>query len=366
MRRNLKVLETHEGDFEGSGPYHDVAVRVRNLLQCDYALVATLEADSIRIRAVAGRTDTSGDLAVDLVRKLSDLIPVVVDDSRLIAVPMTRSQRAVGLLIGYSSRPGAFKGDDLGKLVSFSQIAGEILERAATVGSTNRASNEDLLHLSRLITIGELSACFAHEVTNPLMLIRGHLRFIDETLSSDHPLRTNFDVIDRASRRVEEMAKRMLDFSRKRTALLERCDLTELISDALRFMQPYFHGQYIDVDIKLEADLPMIQVDRWHVIQVLVNLLQNAAEAMAQSHRRVLTIGAKTEGSELRLSVADTGGGISPDDLPHIFDPFFTTKGENGTGLGLYISKRVMEDHSGSISVQTGPRGTTFVISLPL
>src|SRR5436305_3342435 len=116
----------------------------------------------------------------------------------------------------------------------------------------NNFSPDELLHFSRLITIGELSACFAHEVTNPLMLIRGHVRFVEESLPADHPLRINFEVIDRASRRVEEMAKRMLDFSRKRTRRAEPCDAAEMVSDALRFVQPYLKNQYIDVQVQLD------------------------------------------------------------------------------------------------------------------
>src|SRR5215470_4445659 len=84
--------------------------------------------------------------------------------------------------------------------------------------STASVKAEELFHFSRLITMGQLSACFAHEASNPLTLIRGHLRFIDESLSADHPLRANLEVIDRASRRIEDMAKHMLDFGKKKNS----------------------------------------------------------------------------------------------------------------------------------------------------
>ena len=89
----------------------------------------------------------------------------------------------------------------------------ESIESAMISETRTSFSADELLHFSRLITIGELSASFAHEVTNPLMLIRGHLRFVEESLTEDHPLRINFEVIDRASRRIEEMAKRMSSLS---------------------------------------------------------------------------------------------------------------------------------------------------------
>lgn len=101
--------------------------------------------------------------------------------------------------------------------------------------------------MSRLITIGELTACFAHEITNPLMLIRGHLRLIEENLPEDHPISLNFEVIDRVSRRIEDMAKRLLDFSRKRKLKSERCDVNLLINESLCFVQPYLHGLNVEV-----------------------------------------------------------------------------------------------------------------------
>lgn len=237
----------------------------------------------------------------------------------------------------------------------------------AARGSTRtNFSPDELLHLSRLITIGELSACFAHEVTNPLMLIRGHVRFVEESLPADHPLRINFDVIDRASRRIEEMAKRMLDFGRKRTPRTEACEIDELISDALRFIQPYLRTEYIDIQVHLDADLPTINLDRWQMVQAVVNILQNAADAMAEAEKRVLSIASRIEGNVIRILISDTGTGIAAANVRRIFEPFFTTKGERGTGLGLFITKQVVEDHKGTITVETGSRGTTFVISLPL
>jgi hypothetical protein len=87
---------------------------------------------------------------------------------------------------------------------------------------------------------------------------------------------------------------------------------------------------------------------------------------MADLDRRVLSITARTDANQMRIVITDTGVGIPSANLPFIFNPFFTTKGERGNGLGLYITKQVIDDHNGTITVQTGERGTTFVISLPL
>jgi two-component system NtrC family sensor kinase len=227
-------------------------------------------------------------------------------------------------------------------------------------------TTQELLHFSRLITIGELSSCFAHEVTNPLTMIKGHLRFIDESLAADHPLRANFEVVERASRRIEEIARRMLDFSKKKTGGVCPCELGDLIPEALRFFEPYSRTNFIDVQLDISPDLPIIFADRGQILQVIINLLQNAADAMAESNRRVLCVRAEADRDRVRISISDIGVGIAPENLPKIFEPFFTTKGAQVTGLGLYITKQVIEEHRGEIEVQTDSCGSTFVISLPL
>jgi signal transduction histidine kinase len=365
----MSVVEPGPTAPKNAGPYQEIAAHVRALLNCDYALVAVTEKDSIRIEAIAGpEPDGTSNLAAVLIAKLRGWGPVVVDDSRLIAVPVARGDREAAVLVGYASTPGTFRTADLEKLLAYSNVAAGILARApAETGQARTNFNADeLLHFSRLITIGELSASFAHEVTNPLMLIRGHLRFVEESLPAEHPLRINFEVIDRASRRVEEMAKHMLDFSKKRTRRTEPCNVADLISDGIRFVQPYVRSQFIDVKVQLEPDLPVVNIDRWQMVQTIVNLLQNATDAMADLERRVLSITARVEEAHMRITISDSGTGIAPGNVSRIFDPFFTTKGERGTGLGLYITKQVIEGHHGTINVQTGDRGTTFVISLPL
>jgi len=230
----------------------------------------------------------------------------------------------------------------------------------------NILANGDLLHVGRLVTVGELSACFAHDVMNPLMMILGNLTLADDVLAPDHPARANFEVIERASRRIEEMARRILDFSRKRPRRRVSYDIAEIATDALRFMQPYFQEQYAEVKVNLAAGLPRIQVDRWQFIQALVNVLQNAADAMTAADRRTVAVNITRADDDVRIAVSDTGRGIDERDLPRIFTPFFTTKGDRGTGLGLYITRRIIEEHNGTITVETSPRGTTFVIALPL
>jgi signal transduction histidine kinase len=370
MKRNLKTIESIQPVQAYRGAYQEVAVYVRDLLKCDYALVAVAEKESIRIQGFAGPySETYENLATDAIKRLLDWGPVVIDDARLIAAPVSFGGQVVGLLIGYASISGTFTAGDLEKLMAYSHVAAGILTNAAIETKSEMRTTfttEELFHHSRLITMGQLSACFAHEVRNPLMLINGHLRFIQDSLAPDHPLRTNLEVIERSARRIEDMAKRMLDFGKKKTRRLGRCDIGELISDALRFVQPYFRSDMMDVQVSLESQSSLILVDRWQMVQAIVNLLQNAADAMEDVNKRVLSITAGVEPTRVRIVISDTGTGIPKEILSKIFKPFFTTKGDRGNGLGLYIAKQVIEEHRGTIDVQTNECGTSFVISLPL
>jgi two-component system NtrC family sensor kinase len=120
------------------------------------------------------------------------------------------------------------------------------------------------------------------------------------------------------------------------------------------------------VQVHLDPELPAIDADRWQMVQAFVNVLQNAVDAMAGAPRRVLSIGASIKQNRMQIGFSDTGAGIETVDMSRIFEAFFTTKGDQGTGLGLYITRQIVEDHGGTVSVETGGRGTTFNISLPL
>src|SRR5262249_15083674 len=152
-------------------------------------------------------------------------------------------------------------------------------------------------------------------------LLLGHLKFVGENLPAEDPLRINFEVIDQASRRIEEMARRMLDFSRKRVPKVEICDIADVFSEALRFVQPYVRSQFIDVQVHLDPELPELEIDRWQITQAIVNLLQNAVDAMRDLDRRIISITARMDGERMRLAISDTGTGITVANLRKIFDP---------------------------------------------
>jgi signal transduction histidine kinase len=230
-------------------------------------------------------------------------------------------------------------------------------------------SEEGLRRISRLVTIGELALCFSHEVKNPLTAVIGYAHLMQKALPEDDPIRLQLDSISRNGQRVKGMADSMLSFGRLREKTRDRCAPDELLHEALRFVGPYF-GEFeaprIVVKIEVECGCPKIAVDRWEMIHVLINLLNNAAEAMIKSRQRLITLSAQREDKgTVRISISDTGSGIAPENASKVFTPFFSTKGELGNGLGLYIARSTVEEHGGSITLQTGEGGTVFTICLP-
>ena len=243
-------------------------------------------------------------------------------------------------------------------------------ESAASPGMDfpeNSNMPSELIRFSRLALIGEMVACFAHEVSNPLMLVQGHLRLIEEQTPDDDPNLDNVRAAVEAAERIGSMAARMLDFNRKEPAYEGPFDVSDAIGDAHRFVRPYLNMRAVSFEFESGADVERISADRNLLIQVLVNLFQNAADAMVGCPERELKVSVTSDRDRLQINVEDTGEGISTADLGRVFEPFFTTKGVLGTGLGLYIARRiVMDELKGAITAQNGSHSTTFAITLPL
>jgi signal transduction histidine kinase len=175
--------------------------------------------------------------------------------------------------------------------------------------------------------------------------------------------------------RIERLIHEILDYARYMTPQLTEENLNDVVSSCLYFIEVKASSKAITIQRELESDLPRVRLDRQQIKQVLLNLLLNAIEAIADRHGRLFVRTRKllkhTNESWVQIEVQDTGPGISPQELEHIFDPFYTTKhasGEReGTGLGLTIAHQIIQEHGGYIEVVSEiSQGTTFLVSLPV
>ena len=239
----------------------------------------------------------------------------------------------------------------------------EIRERDARI----RDFDEALTRANRLSSLGELAASIAHEIKNPLISIQGFARRIGGSSDVDK-MREYASVIEQESERLSTVLMRLLDFSRMSEPEREYFDLNAIVADTILFTEHHLtRFRKIDLTVEKGENLPQVYADKIHVQQALLNIVMNAAQAMPEGGPLSLRTGVRPP-DYAWISVTDRGGGISPEDLEKIFDPFFTTKGKrDGTGLGLSLTKKLVEANGGRVEVESVKgRGSTFRLLLPL
>jgi signal transduction histidine kinase len=224
----------------------------------------------------------------------------------------------------------------------------------------------ELVRANKLSSLGELAGSIAHEIKNPLISIQGFAKRIAKTDDITR-IRRHAALIDQEAGRLANVLIKLLDFSRMDEPRREECDLHDIVDDTVLFMEHHLtRFKNVTVDVRRSTDPAIVHVDRIHIQQALVNLINNAAQAMPEGG--AIKISSGTDNGLGYITVADEGSGIDKETLEKIFEPFFTTKprGE-GTGLGLSLSRRLLEANGGSLDVETTPgKGSTFRLLIPL
>jgi len=242
-----------------------------------------------------------------------------------------------------------------------------------TVGEL-AASNEELadtrdalMHSERLASMGQLAAGVAHEVNNPLGVVLMYAHMLREEVEPSSQLREDLDMIVEQADRCKRIVSRLLHFARQNKVVRAPCNIRELVERSLHTLN--LPPPITPEVVHREAD-PIADLDDDQIIQVLTNLLSNAADAMPNGG--VITVTTSGDHNQVTLEVRDTGVGIPAEVLPKIFEPFFTTKQiGRGTGLGLAVTYGIVKMHRGDITVQSntdagaGPTGTTVRVTLP-
>jgi signal transduction histidine kinase len=214
--------------------------------------------------------------------------------------------------------------------------------------------------------LAQLALGAAHEINNPLLGILSHLE-LELRATQDAERREELEQCIAGTKRISTTIRGLLNYARPGPLQLTKVSLERLVADTLSFLQHQPMFRNISMETRLAVELPAISADANQVSQILMNLLLNAAQAMAKGGR--ITVAAEKVKYEdaIELRVEDTGAGIPADILPHVFEPFFTTKRGQGTGLGLSISQAYVRSHGGDIQVESLPgRGTTVRVKLPL
>ncbi len=227
---------------------------------------------------------------------------------------------------------------------------------------------EVLYQNEKLTALGTMAAGIAHEMNNPLGIITTRLEVM--LLDAEQPhlppeVLEDLQVLHRASQRVARIAGSLRSFARHTPGDRVPLDLNAIVEESLQLMQKPLAADNVQIVASLDRALAPILGDSTTLHQVLMNLLTNAREAMPEGGQvRIETAPAERPGW-IRLLVADTGSGIPAEEVSKIFDPFFTTK-RTGTGLGLSVTYGIIQEHGGTVDVQSRPgAGTTFILSFP-
>lgn len=209
-------------------------------------------------------------------------------------------------------------------------------------------------------------ASIYHEIRNPLVAIGGFARLIEHDPGLNKNSFRNLKIIQEEVGRLERLLNIFSDLTKKDVYRFEHVDVAELLQHVVAFMGRQGADEGKEVVLDLAFNPPRLLLDKDKISQVLINLVRNALEACASGDRISVRLGQDQNSGFLRIDIADNGQGISRESLNKLFEPFFTTK-KDGTGLGLAVSKRIVEDHGGSLKInsQTG-EGTIVSIYLPL
>jgi PAS domain S-box-containing protein len=226
-----------------------------------------------------------------------------------------------------------------------------------------------LSRAERLATLGQVAAGIAHEIRNPLVGIGSTASLLRDEIASSDPRRTDLDVILNETRRLDRIVNQIIDYARPRELAPVVFNFVDIVQEVLKLSDASIAAKRLTVKTALHPMLPALQADRDQMKQVLLNVVQNAIEAMGTEGTLSITASESQRLAEqgMVVTVTDTGAGISAQDLVHVFQPFFTTGKSKGTGLGLAICRNIIDAHAGDIQLTSHPgQGTTVRIWLPL
>ncbi len=287
-----------------------------------------------------------GGISGDVAKVLSGRIPLALRECTVV----TPSGKEIHIQAS-TSRMRAVGGTVLGAVVTMEDV------------SDIKALTAQLIRADRLAAMGELTAGVAHEVRNPLGVIRASVQLLEDAQCDPGRINEAAEVIKQEIDRLDRVIKALLDFGRPSKPTLLHTDVNSVIEDVVLFTNRFAKQAAVHIDFHAGDGLPAVSGDPDQLKQVFLNLVTNAVQAMEDSGGDI-TITTSSDRDYVTIRVKDTGPGINPEDLPKVFDPFFTKRAE-GTGLGLTIVHRIIDEHDGHIEVESQAGGTTFVVTLP-
>jgi signal transduction histidine kinase len=297
----------------------------------------------------------------------------------MICAPLVARRRTIGTIRLYTAERREFDLSERKILLAIAGMAAQAIENARLYRQIEeqnrqllesyqalRRAQKELLRKERLAALGEMAATVAHEIRNPLTSVRGFAQRIQRRAAQagDPRIADYTGIIMEEVDRLNKFIKDVLDFARHAKPAFEPTDINSVLADVLHMVRDEFDRKEISVVADLAPDLPTTVCDRMQMRQLFINLLQNARSAVPPGG--MLVVRSQSTGKYIRVRIIDNGHGIPRDVLPKIWSPFFTTR-SHGTGLGLALVQRIVDDHRGRIFIRSRPGcGTIVNVQLPL
>jgi len=296
-----------------------------------------------------------------------------------IAMPLVAKDRLIGMIIAdYLYSKQKIDEEAITALEVFANQAAQAIERAdanrrleeekqklEAAYKELQTTHERLVHAERLATVGNMAGHIAHEIRNPLVAIGGFARSLRRLAKDNHSIVNVAEIIAQEVMRLEKILANVMHFTKYPKPSFQMVEVNAIVEEACRLLQSEAEQWHVRLVKTLAATLPNLLLDPIQINQMLVNLMRNGIQSIADSG--VVEVSTQfVEPDEVLIVVRDTGSGIPPNVLENVFNPFFTTK-PDGTGLGLAICQHIVNDHGGRIKVESKVgNGTTFSILLPL
>ncbi|MHB8072925.1 two-component system sensor histidine kinase NtrB [Desulfosporosinus fructosivorans] len=240
----------------------------------------------------------------------------------------------------------------------------ELVEKLKQESQERQRLEGEIRQTERLTALGHMSAGLAHEIRNPLGIMKVSIQLLAQEKVDDGVVSEYCRVLQEECERLNRLVNEFLSFARPKEPVRRRITLGTILDEGVTLIQPALRQHHIELkQVRNQLDEKEVEVDPDQMKQVILNILINAIDA--QGEGGVIQLERVSQAGFVGFSVSDEGSGISPDDLPYIYDPFFTTK-ETGTGLGLSVVHRILDQHGGKIvTTNRGERGVRVEIQLP-
>ena len=281
----------------------------------------------------------------------------------MLASPIIFGDEVIGVIIAYTKQSHRFNNEERKVFQTLAEF-GALAIQNARLYSRIFASEESLRRNEKLTTLGMIAAEIAHEIRNPLTVIKLLFDSLNLQFANKDPRHTDVQVIGEKLNQLEEIVERVLSFGRTREGMHTRQDLNALVDDTLKLMRLKLHQQKIELQFEPKAGSIHVDVNKGQILQVMLNLVLNATQAMPEGGHIQLETSA--DETTAHLTITDNGSGIPKSIQSDIFESFLTDR-PDGTGLGLSISKRILRGHRGDIELEhSSTKGTSFRFWLPL